>query len=78
MLEFNPYFRKPASQILKYDAFECCRKKCPKLVCDAPEKISLDYDKKNTFDYTNESNFTTQFIDDLKSILLDEIKIIQT
>ena len=53
MLEFNPYFRKPASEIIKYDVFKKCRKDFPNLGNDAPDKIVLAYDKKNAFDYTD-------------------------
>ena len=53
MLEFNPYFRKPASEIIQYDVFKKCRKDYPNLGNDAPEKIVLAYDKKNAFDYTD-------------------------
>ena len=53
MLEFNPYFRKPASEIIQYDVFKKCRKDYPNLGNDAPEKIVLAYDKRNSFDYTN-------------------------
>ena len=75
MLEFNPYFRKPASQLLKDDLFKNYRADFPKLGNDAPEKISLVYDQKDAFDY-GESELKNQTIDDLKKILLAEIKII--
>ena len=77
MLEFNPYFRKPASQILKGDVFKSCRKDYPDIGNDAPKKISLEYDKKNAFDY-DEADMTNTTIDDLKQILLREIKILRS
>lgn len=78
MLEFNPYFRKTASQILKNEVFENCRKKYPNTFKDmvTPEKITLEYDKKNAYDYTeNQSNYPVKM---LKDILLSEIKIIHS
>ena len=79
MLEFNPYFRKPASQILimKKDAFKSHSEVNPKLGNVAPEKITLDFDKKGSFDY-EELKFKHFTIDKFKAILLSEIDIVKS
>ena len=78
MLEFNPYFRKPASQILKNQVFEYCHKEYPNLAAgnETPKKIKLEYDKKNAYDYNEDKS--TYPIESLKDILLNEIKIIHS
>ena len=55
-LEFNPYFRKPASHLIKLDIFQGSIKEYPDLGNEAPEQIIFDYDKKNAFDYEDETN----------------------
>lgn len=77
MLEFNPYFRKPASQLLKEGAFESHLQTNPKLGNEAPEKIILDFDKKGSYDY-DELKLKNYTIDDFKAILLREIGIIKS
>ena len=77
MLEFNPYFRKPASQLLKQDMFKSHHEKEQNFGHDAPEKITLDFDKKGTYDYEN-FKFTNHTMDDLKKMLICEIDIVRS
>ena len=78
MLEFNPYFRKPASQILNREIFENQHKEHPEFGHAAPNKIILEYDMKNAYDYTDEFKQESPLIDNLKKILAQEIKIIHS
>ena len=77
MLEFNPYFRKPASQLLRKDIFESLHDKNPNLGKSAPRKITLDIDNKEIFCY-EECEFKLHTLNDLKTILLSEIGIIKS
>ena len=49
MIEFNPFFRKSASEYLKHDIFDPVRKEELELL--APFKIKLEVDNEETFDY---------------------------
>ena len=71
MLEFNPYFRNSASEILKHKIFDGCRKKYPDSEVEAEWKIQLVCDEKGSFDY--EKCTTKLSIDDMKKIFVDEI-----
>ena len=57
--------------------FKSHQKENPKLGKDAPEKISLEFDKKGSYDY-EEIKFKNHTTDDLKKILLSEIGIIKS
>jgi hypothetical protein len=49
MLEFNPYFRKEASDLLKSEIFDKIRN--PKMEKSANEIIIMEIDKQGCFDY---------------------------
>ena len=44
---------------------------------DAPEKITLDFDKKGAYDY-EDFKFTNHTMDDLKKMLICEIDIVRS
>ncbi len=51
MLEFNPYFRRSAAELLKSPVFDDIRD--PSMEQAAPRKLELRADKSN-YDYTEE------------------------
>lgn len=58
MLQFNPYFRPTAKELLKSDYFDDVRK--PNLEGLAPEKLLLDTDTDQAFDHeAMESNLSS-------------------
>ena len=73
MLQFNPYFRGTASDLLKNKIFDNIRD--PKMEEPAPFKIVLEYDEANCFDYS-ECKSKTHDLEDLKRIFRQEIELI--
>ena len=49
LLQFNPFFRYPAEELLKQPVFDSVR--CPEMEKEAPYKIELDIDKLGAFNY---------------------------
>ena len=76
MLEFNPKFRANASELLKSDVFDTCRKLLPDHEKSPQNIIKLDYDQKGSFDY-NEGKVLSHTQKELRAILLEEIRIVK-
>lgn len=53
MIQFNPHFRKQASQLLEDPIFDACREQFDDYENLAPFKIELVTDGKGHFDYNN-------------------------
>ena len=73
MIQFNPYFRKSASKLLKHSIFDSCREEFDGFENIAPYKIKLFTDGNGLFDY---NNYTSKNLDipQLKAALIQEIK----
>ena len=72
MIQFNPYFRKSASQLLKHSIFDVCREEFDEYENIAPYKIELVTDSKGVLDY---NDYTSKSLDipQLKEALIKEI-----
>ena len=75
MLEFNPYFRNSADQILKHKIFDACRQEYPDNEMSAEWKIKLACDEEGAFDYEEIS--TKMTIADMKKTLEKEIELVK-
>jgi len=74
MLEFNPYFRKNASELLQSPVFDKIRN--PEWEKPASSKIFLQVDKDGVYDYENEQ-FLQYDLEDYKKMLKEEAKKIK-
>ena len=70
MLEFNPHFRKSASDLLNNSIFDKVRD--PALEQTAPFKISLKIDELDDYDYSKQK-FRTLRVSQMKQMLSSEI-----
>ena len=75
MLQFNPYFRPSALEILKNDLFEDVRSDTRETSIKdlANYQIFLPVDSDDAFDYENNKNAKYSILE-LKSLLVQEIR----
>jgi len=67
LVQLNPYFRWTPSELLKSSFFNDLR--IPELEKSAPQKLKLDVDKDEAFDYENGSSKLYQKADYIKIIM---------
>ena len=75
LLEINPYYRKPVSELIKSPIFDKIR--VPSLEKPAEGIINLDIDRMNAFDYDNHHDFVMADINAYRKAILKEIKKIK-
>ena len=75
MLQFNPYFRQKAEDIVEMDIFSDLRAQYPELLVAPSEIIQLEIDKKGAFNYSN-SSFSNLTLEDVIALLTEEILFI--
>lgn len=72
IFQFNPNFRKSASQLLKNPIFDACRKEFHDFENIAPYKIEIVTEGDGHFDYNNYSKKSVD-VPQLKAALMKEI-----
>ena len=75
LLEINPYYRKPVSELIKSPIFDKIR--VPSLEKPAEGVINLEVDKMNAFDYDNHHDFVMADIHGYRKAILKEVKKIK-
>ena len=62
MLEFNPYFRSNAKELLAHKIFDSCRSEYPGCELDAEWKIELECDAIGMYDYEKDDFGKVTFV----------------
>jgi len=74
LLQFNPYLRTSAHDLLKLPLFDKIRD--PELEKPANHKINLEIDNDGAFNYDDQSSLYYSF--DLKEMLIQEVQLLRT
>jgi hypothetical protein len=75
LLQINPYYRKPVSELIKSPIFESIR--VPELEKPADGRIMFEIDCMNAFDYDNGTDRAMSGIDAYRKAILKEIRKIK-